>query len=201
MKTKAVRLHGVNDLRIDEFELPEPGEDEILARVITDSLCLSSYKAAKLGTEHKRVPDDIAENPVVIGHEFCGEIIKVGNRWADKFKAGQKFTVQPAMNYKGSLAAAGYSFPHFGGDATYIIIPVEVMLTDCMFVYNGDSFFGGSLSEPMSCVAGTFHAMYHTKQGEYVHEMGIREGGCMALLAGVGPMGLAAISYLLNCDR
>ena len=201
MKTKAVRLHGVNDLRIDEFELPELGEDEILARVITDSLCLSSLKAARLGTEHKRVPADIAENPVVIGHEFCGEIIKVGSRWADKFKPGQKFTVQPAMNYKGSLAAAGYSFPHFGGDATYIIIPAPVMIMDCLFVYGGDSFFGGSLSEPMSCVAGTFHAMYHTKQGDYVHEMGIKEGGCMALLAGVGPMGLAAIDYLLNCDR
>lgn len=201
MKTKAVRLHGVNDLRIDEFELPEPGEDEILARVVTDSLCLSSLKAAKLGSAHKRVPDDIAENPVVIGHEFCGEIIKVGSRWSDKFKPGQKFAVQPAMNYKGSLAAAGYSFPHFGGAATYIIIPAPVMIMDCLFVYGGDSFFTGSLSEPMSCVAGTFHAMYHTKQGDYVHEMGIKEGGCMALLAGVGPMGLAAIDYLLNCDR
>lgn len=201
MKTKAVRLHGVNDLRLDEFELPEIGDGEILARVMTDSLCLSSYKAAKLATEHKRVPADIAENPVIIGHEFCGEILKVGAMWADKFKPGQKFSVQPAMNYKGSLAAAGYSFPHFGGDATYIIIPPEVMIMDCLFVYGGQSFFGGSLSEPLSCVAGTFHAMYHTKQGSYVHEMGIKEGGCMALLAGVGPMGLAAIDYLLNSDR
>ena len=31
--------------------------------------------------------------------------------------------------------------------------------------------------------------------------MGIREGGRMAILAGVGPMGLAAIDYIIHCDR
>ncbi|MCK5102673.1 MAG: zinc-binding dehydrogenase, partial [Cyclobacteriaceae bacterium] len=57
------------------------------------------------------------------------------------------------------------------------------------------------LSEPYSCVAGTFHAHYHTKSGSYVHNMGIVEGGNMAILAGVGPMGLAAIDYIIHCDR
>ena len=33
MKVKAVRLHGANDLRLDEFELPEIKEDEILSRL------------------------------------------------------------------------------------------------------------------------------------------------------------------------
>ena len=37
MKTKAVRLYGANDLRLDEFELPEIRDDEILARVVSDS--------------------------------------------------------------------------------------------------------------------------------------------------------------------
>lgn len=56
-------------------------------------------------------------------------------------------------------------------------------------------------AEPMSCIIGTFHAMYHTRDGEYVHDMGIVEGGKMALLAGVGPMGLGAIDYALHCAR
>ena len=34
-----------------------------------------------------------------------------------------------------------------------------------------------------------------------VHEMGIREGGNMAILAGAGPMGLGAIDYAIHCDR
>ena len=70
MKTKAIRLYGVNDLRLEEFELPEIKDDEILARVVSDSICMSSFKAAEQGAAHKRVPADIAENPVIIGHEF-----------------------------------------------------------------------------------------------------------------------------------
>ena len=33
MKAKGVRLHGANDLRLEEFELPEITEDEILVKV------------------------------------------------------------------------------------------------------------------------------------------------------------------------
>ena len=40
-----------------------------------------------------------------------------------------------------------------------------------------------------------------TKQGSYDHEMGIVEDFALALLAGVGPMGLAAIDYIFHCDR
>ena len=37
MKTKALRLYGVNDLRLEEFELPQIQDDEILVEVISDS--------------------------------------------------------------------------------------------------------------------------------------------------------------------
>ena len=200
MKTRAVRLYGEMDLRMEEFELPEMKEDEILARVISDSLCASTYKAAKQGSAHKRVPADVAENPVIVGHEFCGEIVKVGSKWADEFKAGDRFIIQPALNYKGSLDAPGYSYHYIGGDATYIVIPNEVMEMKCLIPYEGESFFAGSMTEPYSCVIGTFHAMYHTRYGSYVHHMGIREGGKMIMLAGNGPMGQAAIDYILHCD-
>lgn len=201
MKTKALRLYGKEDLRLEEFELPEPKDDEILAKVVSDSICMSSYKAAMQGADHKRVPDDVAEHPTIIGHEFCGELVKVGSKWADEFKAGEKFSIQPALNYKGSLAAPGYSYEYIGGDATYVIIPNEVMEMGCLLHYSGESYFGGSLTEPLSCVAGTFHAMYHATRGKYEHDMGIRKGGRMAILAGVGPMGLAAIDYIIHCDR
>jgi threonine dehydrogenase-like Zn-dependent dehydrogenase len=201
MKTKAIRLHGKDDLRLDEFDLPTLGDNEILAKVVSDSLCMSSYKAAKQGADHKRVPNDVADNPVMIGHEFAGEILEVGTKWQHKFKAGKKFSIQPALNYKGSLDAPGYSYRYIGGNATYIIIPNEVMEMNCLLQYDGDGYFPASLSEPYSCVAGTFHAHYHTTYGSYVHNMGIVEGGNMAILAGAGPMGLAAIDYILHCDR
>ena len=201
MRTKAVRLYGVNDLRLEEFELPEIKEDEILAHIISDSICMSTHKAADQGAAHKRVPADVAENPVIVGHEFCGEIVKVGAKWQEKYKEGDRFVIQPALNYKGSLASPGYSYKYIGGDATYIVIPHEVMELDCLLPYSGDAFFYGSLSEPVSCIVGGFHASDHTKAGSYVHEMGIKEGGKAAILAGVGPMGLGAIDYAIHCDR
>ncbi len=201
MKTKAVRLYGINDLRLEEFELPAIKKDEILAQVISDSVCMSSYKAAIQGPKHKRVPDNVAENPVMIGHELCGIILEVGEKWQDQFMPGQKFTIQPALNYKGSLDSPGYSYPYIGGAATHIIIPNEVMETGSLLEYKGEAFFYGSLAEPMSCIVGAFHASYHTTPGKYQHKMGIVEGGNMAILAGVGPMGLGAIDYAINCDR
>ena len=199
MKTTAVRIYGKNDLRLESFELPEIKETEILAKVVSDSICMSSYKAAMQGADHKRVPDDVAENPTIIGHEFCGELVKIGSKWADKYKAGDKFVIQPSINYKGSLDAPGYSFRYIGGDATYIVIPEEVMLMNCLLPYESDNYFCGSLTEPLSCVIGAFHASYHTERGSYEHKMGIKAGGKMAILAGVGPMGLAAIDYIIHC--
>ena len=201
MKTKAVRIYGKKDLRLEEFELPELKDDEILAHVISDSICMSSYKAALQGADHKRVPADININPTIIGHEFSGIIEKVGKKWQHKFKSGQKFSIQPAMNQTGTLNAPGYSYRFIGGDATYIVIPSIVMEADCLLPYDGEAFFPASLSEPMSCIVGAFHAFYHIPPGQYIHEMGIRKGGKMAILAGVGPMGLGAIDYALHQDR
>ncbi|MCR0605713.1 hypothetical protein MKA47_05105 [[Clostridium] innocuum] len=49
MKTKAVRLYGVDDIRLDEFELPEIKDDEILVKVVSDSICMSTWKTVKQG--------------------------------------------------------------------------------------------------------------------------------------------------------
>jgi threonine dehydrogenase-like Zn-dependent dehydrogenase len=75
------------------------------------------------------------------------------------------------------------------------------MEADCLLAYNGEAIFPASLSEPMSCIIGAFHASYHVPPGTYNHEMGIRKGGNMAILAGTGPMGLGAIDYALHCER
>ncbi|MDO5672617.1 MAG: zinc-binding dehydrogenase [Actinomycetaceae bacterium] len=201
MKIKAVRLHGVEDLRVDEFELPALGDDEILAEVVTDSICMSSHKLALQGEKHKRVRHKLAEEPIIVGHELCGTIKEVGSKWADKFKPGMRFTIQPALNYQGTQWAPGYSYRWVGGNATHVILPNEVMEMDCLLEAKADSFFVSSLAEPVSCVIGGFNAMYHTEQGSYEHKMGIVEGGSLALLASVGPMGLGAIDYAIHADR
>lgn len=202
MKTKAVRLYGKKDLRLEEFDLPPIKDNEILAKVVSDSLCMSSYKASSQGPEHKRVPDDVLENPIIVGHEFAGVLLEVGSKWSHKFKVGDKFSIQPALYYEdgpvGILSAPGYSYKYIGGDATYVVIPNEVMEKDCLLKYEGDPYYPASLAEPLSCVIGAMHANYHTTPGSYEHKMEIVDGGKMAILAGVGPMGLAAINYVLH---
>ncbi|MCB2305377.1 zinc-binding dehydrogenase [Clostridium estertheticum] len=201
MKTRAVRLYGKKDLRMEEFELPEIKEDEILVKVVSDSICMSTYKAAILGSDHKRVPSDITVNPVIVGHEMAGDIVQVGSKWKNDFKAGNKFSMQPALNYKGSMDSPGYSYRYCGGDATYVIMPQEVMELGCLLNYDGKAYYEASLAEPMSCIIGGFHASFHTVMGSYEHKMGIVEGGKLAMLAAAGPMGLGAIDYAMHCDR
>lgn len=202
MKTKAVRLYGKKDLRLEEFDLPPIKDDEILAHIISDSICMSSYKETMQGSDHKRVPDGLDKNPVIVGHEFCGEILEVGSKWSGKFKAGDKFGIQPNIKWPGTmngLGAPGYSYPYTGGAATNIIIPNEVMEQNCLLEYDNEAFFYGSVAEPMSCIVAGFKASYHIEEN-YIHHMGIKEGGNMAILAGVGPMGLGAIDYALHND-
>ena len=96
------------------------------------------------------------------------------------------------------LSAPGYSYHFIGGDATYVVIPNEVMELGALLPFTGDGFYPASLAEPLSCVIGAMHANYHITPGSYIHNMEIVAGGKMAILAGVGPMGLAAINYVLN---
>lgn len=198
MKTKAVRLYGKNDLRLEEFELPKLKDNEVLASVITDSICMSSWKLANQGQDHKKAPDDLENNPIIIGHEFCGEIIEVGGKWAHKYKKGEKYVIQANLQLPDRPDCPGYSYPYTGGDATYIIIDEDVLNQDCLIPYNGETYFEGSLIEPLSCVIGAFEANYHLKEGTYEHKMGIKPDGSLLIMGGTGPMGLLAIDYALH---
>lgn len=192
MKTKAVRLYGAMDLRLEEFELPEIQEDEVLLRVVTDSLCASTYKAVKQGNAHKRVPPDIAEKPIIVGHEMCGEIVKVGKALEGQWKEGQKIVIQPALKLDTGYDP-GYSYQYIGGSATYAVVPKIVLERNCMIPYEGDSFFKGSLVESLACIIRGYKGFYHTDYSNYVRTDGAKVGGRIAILGGAGPMGLGAV--------
>ena len=85
MKTKAVRLYGEKDLRLEEFDLRPITDGEILIKIVSDSVCMSTHKTALQGAKHLRVPDNVADNPIIIGHEFCGEVIQVGEKWKNEY--------------------------------------------------------------------------------------------------------------------
>lgn len=166
METMGLRLYGANDLRLERFALPEIRDDEILADVTSNGICMSDYKAVTQGAAHKRVPKDVATRPILLGHEFCGTLLEVGAKWRHKFKPGQKYSIQPAINYPGrELEAPGYSFPYAAGQAVRIIIPREVLEMDCLLPYDGEAYFYASLSETFSCIIGPSRAPIISSRG------------------------------------
>lgn len=201
MDSLALRLYGEKDLRLERFALPEMTDDDIVADIVSNSICMSDYKAVLQGARHKRVPDDVAQHPVIIGHEFCGRILKVGKNWRDRFHPGQKYSVQPALNVPGrEIYTIGYAWPTIGGEATRILIPKTVMDRGCLLPYEGDAYYKASLGEPFSCIIGAFRSSYHYASGSYDLKKGMKDGGSMIVLAGTGPMGLGAVDLALHGD-
>lgn len=191
MKTKAVRLYGAMDLRVETFDLPPVGEEEVLIKVVTDAICTSTYKAVKQGTAHKRVPPDIAENPVIIGHELCGVILEVGKNLEKEWQTGQKIVIQPALKLESGYDP-GYSYPYVGGNTLYAVVPRIVLERGCLLPFSGENYFGGSLVESLGCVLRGFKGFYHTDYTTYIRTDGAKRGGRLAILGGAGPMGIGA---------
>lgn len=199
MKTKAVRLYGENDLRLEEFELPELKNGEILIKIISDSVCMSTYKTAKQGAKHLRVPDNVAENPIIIGHEFCAEVIEVTDKWKDRFQVGDKVVMPPVLSYLGGVDTVGYSFCEIGGVSTYSIVYDHIIENDYLIKLDSDCYFKGSLIEPASCVIRGYKANLHLND-KLLPYTNIKPDGKVAILAGCGPMGLVAIDIALHGD-
>ncbi|MDC7221161.1 MAG: zinc-binding dehydrogenase [Spirochaetales bacterium] len=198
MITKAVRLHGKMDLRLEEFELPPLEDDQLLVKVISVGLSRETYKAAVLGTEHLRVPDNAAINPVIVGHELAGEIVEVGAQWEDKYRAGERFTLWSPAGRDESGDCPGFSYTYCGGDTQYAIIPPEVIQRGGILPYKGEGFYRAALTEALSRTIGACRSLFRTDRKRHAHYLGIKDGGRMAIIGGCGPVGLAAVDYALS---
>ena len=79
---KAIRLHGVGDLRLDHIAEPDdPDDDEIVVRVDAAGICGSDLHNYRTGMW-------ISRAPTVPGHEFCGTVIQAGSQ--SGFESGQR---------------------------------------------------------------------------------------------------------------
>ena len=195
MRAKAWRLYGANDLRLEDVELESAGLDGVVVEIVANSVCVSDYKAVTLGAAHKRVPDDVATDPVMVGHEMVGVVREVGEKWKGQFHEGQRVGIQPTLNVPGHEidTVIGFCWHCVGGESTHVYLPSVVMEMGCLLPYDGDAYFKCSLAEPISCIVAGLRANYHNRQDAHEHVQGIVEGGSMLLMAGCGAMGLGCI--------
>lgn len=199
MKIKAARLYGANDARLEEFELRPITSGEILIKIISDSVCMSTHKTILQGENHIRVPNSLDGHPVILGHEFCAEVVEVGEKWRNDFSIGDKVVMPPVLSYLGGNQTVGYSFEELGGVSTYAIVYEHILDKKFLMKLKSDSYFNGSLIEPASCVIRGYKASLHLDDN-FNPVTGIKKDGKVAILAGCGPMGLVAIDIALHGD-
>lgn len=93
----AARLYGAHDLRIDQVDEPgSPGPGEVLIHVSAVGICGSDLHTYLDG----RIGDTTVNAPLVLGHEFAGEVLSVGPDALDgngkPLIPGQRVAVDPA---------------------------------------------------------------------------------------------------------
>lgn len=177
---KAVRLHAPGDLRVEEVSVPEITENQVLVRVRAVGVC---------GSDPGRVMEKGTYSyPMTIGHEFSGEIVRVGAKVAG-YTVGDPVTVVPLIpcgvcdycrtgKYNLCDDYSYYGSRTDGAMAEYVAVEVANLLK----LPEGVDFESGACTDP---VAIAFHALRQAQ---------ISAGDTVAIL-GVGPIGLFAVQW------
>jgi len=184
-------------LRLTELDPPSVGPKGLLIKVKACGICGSDVHMFEKDAEGYMLYPGLTKLPVVIGHEFSGEVVRVGSEVVD-FKAGDMVTAEEMWwcgecdpcrtgypNQCKNLEEVGFTVN--GGFAEYIAVHQKYCwkINDLMSVYGseGKAYEAGSLTEP---TAVSYNALF------------IRAGGfkpgANVVVYGAGPIGLASVA-------
>ncbi len=172
---KLARIHGPDDVRLDEVPEPVCGPDDVILDVGACGICGSDVGYAKLGGV-----TGPASEPMPIGHELAGTVSAVGARCGDVARVGDRVALHPG--------AAGFGLGNGGpeGGFTPRLLVRGAAQGKSLFPIPDDmSFAHGALAEPLGV------GMHAVDQSE------ARPGDRVAVL-GAGPIGLSAIATLAD---
>ena len=176
-KMKAQLFYGPGDVRYEDIDIPEIGNDEALVRIKSALTCGSDLKT------YRRGHPTMIKKASVFGHEWAGNIVKIGGD-VDNFKVGDRIVaVNSVPCYKCYYCKLGrYSLCenleyNNGAYAEYIKIPGEILKENTYKIPEKIDYREAALLEPMACVV---HG---------IEESNINAGD-MVVINGAGPIGL-----------
>src|SRR5215211_6382439 len=174
------------ELRVDELPEPAPARGQVRLRVMRCGICGSDLHArtgadewaemATRGGYHRFARSD---QPIVYGHEFCGEVAENGPKTRGTVPTGAPAVALPLLRNDGVVDPTGLSQHAPGAYAEQVLVQESLMLE----VPNGLAPDVAALTEPM---AVAWHAV---RRGE----VGRRQ---VAVVVGCGPVGLGVILML-----
>ena len=88
---KALVLHGIRDLRVEDWPEPEPGPGQVKVGVRAVGICGSDVHYYK----HGRIGNQVVERPQIVGHEGAGEVLEVGPG-VEGLEVGRRVAVEPS---------------------------------------------------------------------------------------------------------
>ena len=182
---RAVVMRG-HKLVVDDIPTPAPGAGEVLVKTLACGICgsdLHTLKHAEKLVEGSRRAGapfvmDLTRD-VVMGHEFCAEVVDYGPQTQKRLKAGTRVCSMPVVIKAGGVEAVGYSNENPGGYGELMRL-TEMLLLE---VPNGLSTERAALTEPM---AVGYHAVQKARL----------DRDDAPLVIGCGPVGLAVIAAL-----
>jgi len=173
-------------LVVDNIPTPVPGAGEALVKTLACGICgsdLHTLKHAEKLVEASRKHGapfvmDLARD-VVMGHEFCAEVVDYGPHTQKRLKPGTRVCAMPVVINPRGVGSVGYSNENPGGYGELMRL-TEFLLLE---VPNGLSTERAALTEPM---AVGYHAVQKARLGK----------DDAPLVIGCGPVGLAVIAAL-----
>ncbi|GAB0193892.1 sorbitol dehydrogenase [Grus japonensis] len=88
----AVVVHRAGDLRLENRPIPEPGPNEVLLRMHSVGICGSDVHY----WQHGRIGNFVVKDPMVLGHEASGTVVKVGSG-VTHLKPGDRVAIEPGV--------------------------------------------------------------------------------------------------------
>jgi threonine dehydrogenase-like Zn-dependent dehydrogenase len=176
-------------LIVADVPIPEPGDGEVLVRTLACGICGSDLHALKHAEQFVETsrraggrPMDLSRD-VVMGHEFCAEIVEHGPHTTRRLGVGARVCSRPMLMRATGPQTIGYSNEHPGGYGEFMRLS-EVLLLP---VPNGLATEQAALTEPM---AVGVHAVQKARLAP----------DDAPLVIGCGPVGLAVIAALRLAD-